>query len=415
MYGTQKNQLRNLTSTQFEVLLKLCTLSKNLYNVALYTIRQYYFNEKKHLRYESNYHYCKDNENYKLLNTDIAQQTLKVVDRNFKSFFGLISKAKGGNYQFSQIKLPHYLPKDGYFALIIPRFKVKDGYFTIPMSAAFKKEYGELRLPFPDRLLTKTVKEIRIYPRYNGRFFEIEYIYLEEADPKQLNSQNVLAIDLGLDNLTTCTTNTGASFIIDGRYLKSINQWYNKENARLQSIKDKQSIKGTTKKQMLLTINRNYKVNDYLNKTARHIVSYCINNDIGNIVIGYNLDWKRNIDIGKKNNQKFVQIPHGNLRFKLQTLCERYNINYVEQEESYTSKASFLDNDLLPTFNADNPKKHSFSGNRISRGQYKDSTGRIINADCNGSLNILRKSNLIDLTVLQASGCLAQPLRIRLR
>lgn len=413
MYRTQKNQLRNLSKQDYTALKELCKLSKNLYNSTLYAIRQYYFAEKKYLRYESAYHVCKENENYQLLNTDIAQQTMKVVDRNFKSFFALISKAKDGNYRFSDVRLPHYLPKDGYFMLIIPRFKVKDGFFKVPMSNAFKKEFGEVKLPFPKRLNNRQVKEIRVFPKHGCKFFEIEFVYVQEEENLNLNPDNALAIDLGLDNLATCVTNTGASFIVDGKKLKSINQWYNKENARLQSIKDKQGINGITNLQYANTVNRNNRVNYYMNKTARIIVNYCIKNDIGSIIVGYNLDWKRNINIGKSNNQKFAQIPHGSLRLKIQSLCERYGINYIEQEESYTSKADFFANDILPVFNADNPQEYSFSGKRISRGQYKTCQGTVINADCNGALNILRKSNLVDLTVLQSRGCLDQPERIR--
>lgn len=413
MYRTQRNQLRNLSKQEYIALKELCKLSKNLYNATLYAIRQYYFAEKKYLRYESAYHICKDNENYKLLNTDIAQQTMKVVDRNFKSFFALISKAKEGNYKFSDIRLPHYLPKDGYFMLIIPRFKVKDGFFKVPMSNAFKKEFGEAKLPFPKRLNDKQVKEIRIFPKHNCKFFEIEFVYVQKEENLNLNTDNALAIDFGLDNLATCVTNTGASFIVDGRKLKSINQWYNKENARLQSIKDKQGIKGLTNRQYAILTKRNNRVNYYLNKTARIIVNYCIEDDIGNIVVGYNPDWKRNINIGKRNNQSFVQISYGDLRFKIQSLCERYGINYIEQEESYTSQADFFANDHLPVYNADNPQEYQFSGKRIFRGQYKTCQGTVINADVNGALNILRKSNLMDLSVLQARGCLNQPERIR--
>ncbi|HYE82836.1 MAG TPA: transposase [Clostridia bacterium] len=413
MYRTQKNQLRNLSKQNYIALKELCRLSKNLYNSTLYAIRQYYFAEKKYLRYESAYHVCKENENYQLLNTDIAQQTMKVVDRNFKSFFSLISKAKEGSYRFSDIRLPHYLPKDGYFMLIIPRFKVKDRFFSVPMSNAFKREFGEVKLPFPERLKEKQVKEIHIFPKYDCKYFEIEFIYVQEEENLNLDSNNAIAVDLGLGNLAACVTNTGASFIVDGKKLKSINQWYNKENARLQSIKDKQEIKGITNLQYTNLINRNNRVNYYMNKAARIIVNYCIENDIGNIVVGYNPDWKRKIDIGKNNNQKFAHVPHGDLRLKLQSLCERYGIYYMEQEESYTSKADFFANDILPVYNADNPQEYSFSGKRISRGQYKTCQDTIINADCNGALNILRKSNLVDLTVLQARGCLNQPERIR--
>jgi len=355
VYRNQKHQVRHLTKQEYVALKTLCRLSKNLYNATLYAIRQYYFTEKKYLRYESAYHALKDNENYKLLNTDIAQQTMKVVDRNFKSFFALINKAMQCDYKFSNIKLPHYLPKDGYFMLIIPRFTVKDGYFTVPMSNAFKKEFGTVNLPFPKNLDKKQVKEIRIIPKHNCKFFEIDFVYIQEQETMQLNPNNALGIDLGLDNLATCVTNTGASFIVDGKKLKSINQWYNKENARLQSIKDKQGIKGLTNRQYRLLTKRNNRVNYYMNKTARIIVNYCIQNNIGNIVVGYNLDWKRNINIGSCNNQNFAQIPHGNLRVKIKSLCERYGINYVEQEESYTSQADFFANDTLPVYNADNP------------------------------------------------------------
>ena len=137
-------------------------------------------------------------------------------------------------------------------------------------------------------------------------------------------------------------------------------------------------------------------------------------NQIGNLVVGYNLDWKRNIEIGKVNNQNFVQIPHGLLRQKLKYQCKLYGINYVEQEESYTSKASFFDNDELPTYNADNPQSYEFSGRRISRGQYRTKSGYVLNADVNGALNILRKSKLVDLKVLQDRGCVNQPQRISL-
>jgi len=414
VYLTQKDQLRRLTKSEYNVLRILCQLSKNIYNQTLYNIRQYYFAEKKHLTYESNYHLLKDSENYKLLNTDIAQQTMKIADRSFKSFYSLIKKAKEGNYQFSKIQLLRYLPKDSYFTLIIPRFKIKDGYFKVPMSRRFKKEHEEIKFPIPDRLSDKKIKEIRIQPRHNARYFEIEYVYLEDEQPTVLDENKVMSIDLGIDNLVTCAVSTGASFIIDGKHLKSINQWYNKENARLQSIKDKQGIKKSTNQQAALTNKRSHKINDYLSKTARYIVNYCVDNRISNIIVGYNPTWKQQIDIGKKNNQNFVQIPHYKLKTKLEYLCKLYGINFKEQEESYTSQASFLDNDDLPIYNADNPQTYTFSGSRISRGQYRSANATVINADVNGAFNIMRKSNLIDLTVLQDRGCLAQPLRIRL-
>ena len=142
---------------------------------------------------------------------------------------------------------------------------------------------------------------------------------------------------------------------------------------------------------------------------ASKIIKYCLKNQIGKLVVGYNLDWKCNIEIVKVNNQNFVQIPHGLLRQKLKYQCELYGIKYIEQEESYTSKASFFDDDELSKYNADNPKSYEFSGKRISRGQYRMKSGYVLNADVNGALNILRKSKLVDLGVLQYRGCVSQP------
>lgn len=414
MYATQKNQIRGLSKREYNALRLLCRLSKNLYNVGLYNVRQYYLQERKHLRYESNYHHSKENENYKLLNTDVAQQTLKVVDRSFRSFFGLIKKARNNEYRFHDVQLPRYLPKDGYFPLIIPRIRVKGGFLYVPMSLEFKKEHGDIKIPFPERLADKTIKEVRIHPKYNARFFEIEYVYVQDEEPQMVNPESALAIDFGLDNLASCIDTNGASFLIDGKPLKSINRWYNKRNARLQSIKDLQGIKGTTEQQARLTLNRNNYIRDYLNKTARYIVNHCIEHGIGKIVVGVNPEWKRDIHIGKRNNQNFVQIPHWSLRRKLEGLCQRYGIEYVEQEESYTSKASFLDQDEIPNFNADNPQHYTFSGKRVKRGLYRASNGQTVNADINGAANILRKSNHRLNFERVVRGLLANPLRVKL-
>jgi putative transposase len=411
MYLTQKNQIRNLDRAEFLALRELCRLSKNLYNVGLYTVRQYYFQEHKHLRYESAYHLCKENENYRLLNTDIAQQTLKVVDRTFHSFYGLISAVKAGSYQ-QKVRLPHYLPKDGYFVLILPRIKVKDGRFTVPMSNAFKKQFGSISLPFPDRLNPKTLKEVRIHPKYDARFFEVEFVSKVESQAVETVQDSAISIDLGLDNLATCVDTSGASFIVDGRRLKSINQWFNKENARLQSIKDKQKIERLTERQARLFVNRNNQVRDYLNKAAKLIIDHCITNKISKVIVGFNLGMKQEINIGSRNNQNFVQIPFHSFRGKLKALCERYGLTYQEQEESYTSKASAVDGDDLPTYNADKPATYQFSGKRVKRGLYRSKDGHLVNADCNGAVNIGRKSKQNGFTGL-SRGCLAQPLRVK--
>lgn len=345
----------------------------------------------------------------------MAQQLLKEVDGSFKSFFSLLKLAKQGQYSFKDCNLPRYLPKDGYATLIIGFIRINKNKLIIPFSKEFKKTHKRIEFTIPSILLNKKIKEIRIIPKANARFFEIQYIYEAECIQRELNSQQALALDFGVDNLITAVSNTGKSFIIDGKKLKSINQWYNKENAHLQSIKDKQHLdKKQTNKQATITNKRNNKVNDYMSKTARKVIDYCINNNIGALIVGYNKNFQRNSKLGKQNNQNFVNIPYGCLRNKLKYLCELNDIAYIEQEESYTSKASFWDKDFIPVYSADSTNIYTFSGSRIYRGLYKTTSGKLLNADINGALNIMRKSNVVDLDILYNRGDVDTPIRIRI-
>ena len=415
MYLTLKQQVKHLSKKEFRNLKYLCHIAKNLKNQAIYNVRQHYFNNKKYLSYNENYKMLKNSENYKKLNSNMAQQILKEVDESFKSFFALLKLAKNGQYN-GKIKLPNYLDKDGFTTLVIGFVRLKDDMLIVPYSNSFKKTHQEVKVKLPSVLKDKKIKEIRIIPKQHSRYFEIQYTYEVKEVQRELNKENVLGIDLGIDNLCTCVTNDGKDFIIDGRKLKSINQYYNKRNASLQSLKDtKKKIKEKIKLlQAKITMKRNNRVNDYLSKTARTIINYCIENDIGKIVIGYNVTFQRNSNIGKVNNQNFVNIPYGKLRNKLEYLCDMYGIECILQEESYTSKASFFDRDDLPIYNADNPQEYIFSGRRVKRGLYMTKKGNLINADVNGALNILRKSNVVDLNVLCDRGELDTPKRIRI-
>ena len=414
MYLTLKQQVKHLSKNEFRNLKYLSHIAKNLTNEAIYNIRQYYFNKKKYLSYNENYKMLKNSENYKKLNSNMAQQILKEVDGSFKSFFGLLKLAKNGQYNFKDIKLPKYLDKDGFTTLVIGFVRLKDDMLIVPYSNSFRKTHKEIAIKLPPVLKGKKIKEIRIIPKQHSRYFEIQYIYKVEEVQRELNKENALGIDLGIDNLCTCVTNTGTSFIIDGRKLKSINQYYNKINAKLQSIKDKQKIKRTTLRQKRIARKRNNRIEDYLSKAAKIIINYCLNNDIGRIVLGYNEDFQRKSNIGSINNQNFVNIPYGKLRDKLIYLCKLYGIEFKLQEESYTSKASFFDGDEIPIYDKENPQEYIFSGKRIKRGLYQTSAGELINADCNGALNILRKSKVVDLGILYNRGELDTPKRIRI-
>ena len=182
--------------------------------------------------------------------------------------------------------MPHYLPKDGYTTLVIGFVRLNGNELILPFSNSFKKTHKAIKITIPPILLDKKVKEIRIIPKAKARFFEIQYIYEAECIQRNLNTNNALALDFGVNNLVTAVSSYGKSFIIDGKRLKSINQWFNKENTRLQSIKDKQSF-----------------------KAARKVIDYCISNDIGTLVVGYNETFQRKVHIGKQNNQSFVNIP----------------------------------------------------------------------------------------------------------
>ena len=417
MYLTQTNIIRNLKKDEYCQLREMCFFSNCLYNVALYNIRQQYFEKKTYQKYPKNEPFCKENENYQLMQSNCAQQTIRIVDQAFKSFFGLLELAKEGKYDYKKIRMPKYRQKGGLFNYIIQgnSISIRDGYLTIPLSREYRALRGKARVKIkvPERLINKKIREMKIIPKYNGRYFKIAYCYEVEAEDLQLNQENTLAIDIGLENLATCVTSTGTSFIVDGRKIKAINQRWNKQKAKMQRILSKQKLYKSERLQRS-TNKRNNRVDDYLKKVARYIVNYCIGNDIGTIVCGYNSDFKREIDLGKRTNQQFVQVSFGKLRSQLKCLCERYSMKYIEQEESYTSKASFLDLDEIPAYQADNQEKYNFSGRRIYRGLYRSKEGRNINADVNGAANILRKSKQRLEIERLCRGFLDNPLRIRL-
>jgi len=287
MYLTVKQKVKHLSKDEYKSIKELSHIAKNLTNEAIYNCRQYYFNEGLYLNYEKNYTLLKNSDNYRLLNSNMAQQILKEVDSSFKSFFGLLKLAKKGKHNFKDVKLPSYLDKNGFTTLVIGFIRIKDDTLLIPYSYLFASEHKRISIKIPTILKNKKIKEIRIIPKLKARYFEIQYVYESKIEKLNLNKKNALGIDLGINNLCTCVTNKGRNFIVDGRKLKSINQFYNKRNASLQALKDtKKKIKEKIKLlQAKIAMKRNNRVNDYLSKTARMIINYCIENDIGKIVL----------------------------------------------------------------------------------------------------------------------------------
>jgi IS605 OrfB family transposase len=298
--------------------------------------------------------------------------------------------------------------------LIIPKngFQIKDSKIHIGISRQLKKETGlkNIVLDFPIQIEREAVQEIRIIPQQKATFFKMEVVYEVEEQNLNLNQDNVLSIDIGLSNLATCyDVSSNRAFIMDGRKLKSINYYWNKKNTKLQSIKDKQNIKGYTKQQFLLKRKRENRIKDVMRKTAKYILDYCIDNDIGTIVVGHNNGWKQEMNIGKKNNQNFVQVPFGYLMSMLESKCQEYGLRYLEIQESHTSKCSAIDNEEV--------KHHDeYVGERVKRGLFKSKDGILINSDVNGAINIVRKSKVtsMEVTPEMIKGIVAFPKRIRI-
>ena len=358
------------TNPLYSELDNLCFLSKNLYNSALYAIRQYYFENKKYLSWVNiNNNFVKDKQvDYYALPCKVSQQTLKMVDQNMKSFFNAIKAKK------SKAKLPKYLDK------VKGRFVVTYTNQAIGKKA-LQNGYIELsKTNIKIKTKVKNVKQVRIVPQNN--FIVVEVLYEVRPKPHDKSKEMYCGIDFGLNNLMTCSFQNDSPLIINGKPLKSINWHYNKEKSRLQSLLD--GRKKTSKRIQNITLKRNNRINDYLHKTTKIFVNYLVSKEINNVVIGYNKEWKQGINIGRVNNQNFVGIPYYKLLNMLTYKCEMEGISVIVTEESYTSKCSFLDDE-------DICKHEEYAGKRIKRGLYKASDGRLINADVNGALNILKK------------------------
>ena len=369
---------------QNKTLSNLCHLSKNLYNQANYIIKNAekgnwirYNDLDKVLREES--------ENYDTLPAQTAQQILKLVDKSWKSFFKAIREWKVHPDKFlDKPNPPHYKKKNGEHILVFTNQQctIKDGAITFPKKAGMVKAKTRLRDD-------TNLREVRILPQGVGYVCEIVYEKEVEIEEKEKNKEEerVVGIDLGSKNIVTMVNNIGLKPIVvrdDGTGIKSINQFFHKRKAELQSIYDKQGIK-EGKKLKIVEAKRDRKKHDYVHKLTRFIVDWCVKHDIGTIVFGYNPEWKQNVNIGRRNNQTFTQIPHMEIINKTTYKAEEKGIAVKEQEESHTSKCSFLDNE---------PVEHheKYMGKRITRSLFKTAKGIIIHADVNAGYNIIKKA-----------------------
>lgn len=331
-----------------------------------------------------------ENKDYNNLPSQVNQQTIKECTEKWKAYFNALKSYKKNPSLFTgKPKIPGYLKKDLFlcsFTNIVCKLKTNDNnktYLRFPNTSS-KLWLGNYIKP------DAKLKEVRVKPICG--VFEVHIIIEEQEEIKQLaaTSNRVLSIDLGVDNFTTIVNNIGLSpILIKGNIIKSRNQWYNKEIAYYQSLLIKKENKYVSKNINRLYYKRYRWFKDYFHKISNYIINYALNNDIDTIVIGKNNSWKQNINIGNKNNQSFNYIPYEMFLSQMGYKTKRAGIKLIVKEESYTSKASFIDNDTIPTYGE--TVDYSFSGKRIARGLYKSKEGIILNADINGSANIMRK------------------------
>ena len=358
----------------------ICFLSKNLYNSTLYYVRQHYFATGKYLGYiDVNKIFTNNKQiDYCALPRKVGRATQKLLDANYKSYFTLLDLKLHGLYN-GGVNPPHYLDS------------VNGRQVTMYNKQALSfKESGYVKLSGTN-IKIKTdidVQFVRLVPK-NG-YYVIEMGYVIDEPKTSKNNGNYASIDLGVNNLATLTSNVFAPIIINGKPVKSINQYYNKQVAEAKSIAETVNHQKTTKRIKSLGRIRNCKIEDYMHKASRYIVNHLVSTNVNTLIIGYNEGWKQDTNKGKVNNQNFVTIPFYKFIQMLTYKCKLMGIKVIMQEESYTSKCSFIDQDYIPTYGTDDDLCKP-SGKRVMRGLYKSKNGYRINADVNGSYNIMRK------------------------
>lgn len=365
----------------YSLLDEFCYKSKNLYNCANYIIRQEFINNGKWIRYNDLDKLLKqEGNNFDYKNMPLAstsQQCLKLLDKNWKSFFQSIKDYnKNSNKYLGRPKLPKYKQKDSRNLIVLTNQNCKISKNIIKFPKAFKGFYLKTKI-------NNNLQQVRIISK--DKYIVIEVVYKTEDIQLLQDNNRYIGIDLGLDNFATITNNCGLiPLVINGKGLKSINQYYNKQMSHYKSIAKKLNKLDYTNRMRRLTFKRNNKVEDYIHKASRFVVDYCRNNEINTIVIGNNKNWKQNSNMSKRVNQNFISIPYYNFIQKVQYKAEEFGIQVVVTEESYTSGTSFLDNEL--------PIKENYNKSRRKyRGLFVSNNGTKINADVNGSYQIIKK------------------------
>jgi len=364
--------------------------SKNLYNSCVYKVTQEYLVNNNNI-IGNLYHEMKDHPSYKELPTKVAKNVVIDVQNAFKSFFNALNQYQKTPKKFkSRPQIPWYLHKEyGRHVVTYDKQAISKKSFDKKHTIKLSKCDVEVKTQIDD---FDIIKCARIVP--HDDYYTVEVIYEETEKPLSEDNNLYMGIDLGVNNLATLTSNKKGfkPIIINGKPLKSINQYYNKKRAKISSELEIKNKAKKSKRSKRLDRKRNNKVNDYMHKSSTIIINTLLENGINTLVVGKNDNWKHKPHMSKKNNQNFVSIPHSRLIHMLTYKCLLNGINILMTEDSYTSKSSFIDRDNIPVYNREMRVFYKFSGRRVHRGLYKSrKTGLKMNADVNGSYNIIRK------------------------
>jgi len=390
--------------------------SKNLYNAALYEMRQAFIHQGIYLSHEEMDKRMQSHEAYRALPAKVSQQVLRQLADSWKAFREAKAAYEADPSKFTgRPKLPKYKHKQEGRNILV---------YTIQAISRGKKglQRGIIKpsmLPIEVKTQQdpKQIDQVRIVPR-NGHYV-VEVVHTKEPVQAKVDPSFCVAIDLGVTNLAAITSNREGFVprLVNGRPLKACNQWYNKRMKELKLCLPKEDRERVTKQMEHITNNRNRQINHYLHTASKRIVDFLVQKGVGTIIVGKNPLWKQEAGMGRRNNQNFVQIPHARFIDMLAYKASLVGIQVEVQEESYTSQASFVDLDPIPTYTPNDDTEYVFSGKRIGRRNrlYRTKDGHKICADVNGSYNILRKSKPDAFADAGAKGIAAyvvQPVRL---
>ncbi len=401
---------------RYDVIDAAAFASKNLYNATLYEMRQAFFTDGIYLTYNEIQRRMQSHEAYKALPAKVSQQVLILLDKNWTSFKEGLEAYKEDPSRFTgRPRIPKYKHKtEGRNILIYTLQALSGGRGKGALQQGIIKPSG---LAITVKTQQKAINQVRIVPR-NGHYV-VEVIYSKEPIQAQVDPSFCVAIDLGVTNLAAITANRAGWVprLVNGRPIKACNQWYNKRMKELKLCLPKEDRERVTKQMEQITNHRNRQISHYLHAASKCIIDFLAKEGVGTIIVGKNPLWKQETGMGRRNNQNFVSIPHARFIEMLTYKASLVGIQVKVQEESYTSKASFLDLDPIPTYTPNDETEYLFSGKRIGKRNrlYRTKDGRKICADVNGSYNILRKRKpdaFADVGAKGRAAYVVQPLRL---